>query len=49
MPLPRTAQFGTSSYSARRIVFIWITICGAGWAVIFMLIRGLIFLVEACL
>lgn len=49
MPLPRTAQFGTSTYSARRIVFIWITICIAGWAVIFMLIKGLIFLVDAWL
>lgn len=49
MPLPRTAQFGTSTYSTRRIVFIWITICVAGWTAIFLLIKALLFLAEAWL
>jgi hypothetical protein len=46
MTLPRAAQFDTSSYSARRVIFIWIGLCIAGWAIIFSAIRALALLAE---
>jgi hypothetical protein len=49
MTLPRAAQLDTSSYSARRVIFIWIALGIAGWAIIFSLIRVLAMAVESLL
>lgn len=49
MTLPRAAQLDTSSYSARRIVFVWIALCVAGWAIIFWMIRTAFLAVELLL
>jgi hypothetical protein len=46
MTLPRAAQLDTSSYSARRTIFIWIALCVAGWAIIFWLIEMLVTVAE---
>jgi hypothetical protein len=49
MTLPRAAQIDSSSYSARRIIFIWIALCVAGWAMIFLAVRTVIVAVEMIL
>ena len=46
MTLPRAAQFDSSAYSARRIVFIWTALCIAGWTLIFWLIKTLVLAAE---
>jgi hypothetical protein len=46
MTLPRAAQLDTSSYSARRVIFIWIALGVAGWAIIFSLIRVVVLAAE---